>query len=137
VPLEAYDDITNPSGYGGSFGKQSKKGSKKGRKSQIKDLEDFIIMDDANTEDESMDDVLAKLTLMRAVQQEKKSSSTADRDDADHRTNMRALLLEYRTQFIETIEFIKSRGEDVPAIITDALKYIEAQLGMKHWVGKS
>jgi len=85
-----------------------------------------------------MDDVLAKLALMRAVQQEKKSfSSSSDRDDPDHKASMRSLLLEYRTQFIETIEFIKSRGEPVPAIITDALRYLEAQLGMKHWVGKS
>ena len=138
VPLEAYEEITTPSSsYGSSFGKQSKKGSRKGRKDPIKDLEDFIIMDDTNTEDESMDDVLAKLTLMRAVQQEKKSFSSSDRDDPDHKTSMRSLLLEYRTQFIETIEFIKSRGEPVPAIITDALRYLEAQLGMKHWVGKS
>lgn len=138
VPLDAFNEITNPSGYGGSFGKQSKKGSRKGRKDQIKNLEDFIIMDDANTEDESMDDMLARLALMRAVQQEKKSpSGSFDRDDPDHKSSIRALLLEYRTQFIETIEFIKNRSEPVPTIITEALKYIEAQLGMKHWVGKS
>src|SRR5829696_4508172 len=57
VPLEAYEEITTPSSsYGSSFGKPSKKGSRKGRKDPIKDLEDFIIMDDTNTEDESMDD---------------------------------------------------------------------------------
>jgi hypothetical protein len=137
VPLEAYDEITSPSSsYGGSFGKQSKKSSKKSKRDQTTDIDDLVLFDESGKSDESMDDMLARIALIRAVQQEKKSSSGPDRDDADHRTEMRALLMEYRTQFIETIEFIKSRGEAVPAIITDALKYIEAQLGMKHWVGK-
>jgi hypothetical protein len=137
VPLAAYDEITNPSSYGSSFGKQSKKGSKKARREQTTNIEDLILFDDTNTEDESMDDVLAKLALMRAVQQEKKSlsSSSIDRDDPSHNANMRSLLTEYRNQFAETVDLMKSRNETIPPIIEEAIRYIDKQLG--HWVGKS
>jgi hypothetical protein len=48
---------------------------------------------------------------------------------------MRLLLLDFRQQFIEAIEFMKAKNETVPPNVEDALKHINIVLGYKHWAG--
>jgi hypothetical protein len=49
---------------------------------------------------------------------------------------MKFLLLEYRKQLIEAVEFMKARNENVPQKIEQAIKHIDDQSGWQHWVGK-
>ena len=54
--------------------------------------------------------------------------------DANHNNNIKALLIEYRKQLIETSDLIKEKNELVPQKIQDAITYISNQIG--HWAGQ-
>jgi len=61
--------------------------------------------------------------------------STLEPTDSDHRHDMRTLLLDFRQQFIEAIEFMKAKNEAVPSNVEEALRHINIVLGYKHWAG--
>lgn len=56
--------------------------------------------------------------------------------DSDLRGTMRKLLLEYRKQLLEAVQFMKAKNEPVPAVIEEAIGYINNQMGLKHWAGR-
>jgi hypothetical protein len=56
--------------------------------------------------------------------------------DADLRATMRKLLLEYRKQLLEAVQFMKAKNEAVPAVIEEAITYINNQMGLRHWAGR-
>jgi hypothetical protein len=49
---------------------------------------------------------------------------------------MRKLLLEYRKQLLEAVQFMKAKNEAVPAVIEEAINYINNQMGLRHWAGR-
>ena len=55
----------------------------------------------------------------------------------EHSHAVRALLEAYRQQLIELADFLKAKGEAVPAVIIQAIKHLNDVLGFKdwHWVG--
>lgn len=55
--------------------------------------------------------------------------------EGNHDHEVQALLLEYRKQFQETVDFIKNKGEPPPQVIVDAIFYIDNQIA--HWAGRS
>ena len=53
---------------------------------------------------------------------------------------IRRLLVEYRRELAEAVQFIKAKNEPVPQVIGQAIVYIDRQLGLRdsdiaHWVG--
>jgi hypothetical protein len=79
-----------------------------------------------------MDDFLSSLMLLNSL----KSRKSSNYYEIDHETAMKFLLLEYRKQLIEAVEFMKARNENVPQKIEQAIKHIDDQSGWQHWVGK-
>lgn len=55
--------------------------------------------------------------------------------DIKHIHNVKALLLDYRKQLQEIVDFIESLNKTVPENIQKAIKYIDNQIG--YWVGRS
>jgi hypothetical protein len=53
--------------------------------------------------------------------------------DAEHMNNVKTLLLEYRKQFQETVDFLNSREKTVHPNIKEAIMYIDNQFG--YWAG--
>jgi len=128
VPLVAYHEIIGAA-------KQAKKTTKKPESKQKEDEptnRDDVILDVIDLEEK--DDPVLKYLISRAFQ-ERKTSAT-EHKDTDHKDAMRSLLLEYRKQFIETIEFMKAKNEAVPRNLEEAVKHIDDQLGI-HWAGRS
>ena len=80
-----------------------------------------------------MEEVVKFIEISRIINE--KMLSTLEPVDSDHRHDMRALLLDFRQQFIEAIEFMKAKNEDVPSNVEEALKHINIVLGYKHWAG--
>lgn len=84
---------------------------------------------------ENMDDMLSSIMLIRSLQGGRRSYSS-DYYDLDHESAMKMLLLEYRKQLIEAVEFMKARNETVPPKIEEAINHINDQSGWPHWVGR-
>jgi hypothetical protein len=59
-----------------------------------------------------------------------------DFSEADYIHAIRTLLLEYRKQLTEAVEFMKAKNEAVPQNIEEAIKHIDNQMGLVHWAGK-
>lgn len=53
----------------------------------------------------------------------------ATSEERDHKKAMRALLLAYHQQLIETVEFMRAKGEAVPPNIDDAIAHINNMFG--------
>ena len=129
VPLAAFREIMHTT-------KQMKKPAKKQDQKHKSDsglVGDFIL---------SQEDLELSLTEMAKLIEisrilDERMSLAPEPTDLDHKDEMRALLLEYRKQLIEAIEFMKAKNETIPPIIEDAVKHLEIQLGIKHWAGKS
>ncbi len=130
VPLTAYHELIGTS-------KQSRKSAKK-QEHKLRTNEDMEgDIDISLSEDDLADslDEMAKIIEISRIMNERKAASTSHKD-ANHKDGMRSLLLEYRKQFIETIEFMKAKNEAVPGNIEAAIKHIDGQLGI-HWAGRS
>jgi len=137
VPIEAYQDIVGSSKK--QFGKKQIV-RKQDHKSKDRDFDDEPLFDDDDTiELLSQNLMISDLTkrfndrISAAAEQKLKDSER----DADHRDGMRALLLEYRKELLEAVQFMKAKDETVPPIIEEAIKYINAQMGFRHWAGSS
>ena len=53
----------------------------------------------------------------------------------EHKDTIQDLLIAYREQLIEAIELLVKSNKSEPKIVRQAIKHIEAVLGIKHWVG--
>ena len=125
VPLGVFEEIINPSKYK----KQGKQTSKKGASSDYEyyDDEDTIIPQ----EEMGMGQFAEVLDILHGMQEE---NEEAEEPDTDHDNNMKALLIEYRKQLIETSDLIKAKNEEVPHHLQDAIRHISNQIG--HWAGQ-
>ena len=84
--------------------------------------------------EEGVGDMLNSLMILRNLQDGRSFSSGYH--DVDHQEAMKRLVIEYRKQLVETVEFMKARNEAVPLLIEEAIKHLDEQLGLKHWVGR-
>ena len=131
VPLDAYEEINGS-------GRQLKRRSKRdfGKRDLLKDVPskttDLTLADPGMTA-ENADDMLSSLMILQAFQGRKSYSS--DYYELDHDSAMKMLLLEYRKQLLEAVEFMKARNETVSPKILEAIKHINDQSGWAHWAG--
>jgi len=136
VPIEAYHDIV------GSKKQFNKKPTGKWQDRKLKDIDfndDILLDDDDMLEMLSQNLMISDLTkrfndrIAAAADQKFKDPDK----DSDQRDGMRALLLEYRKELLEAVQFMKAKDEIVPPVIEEAIKYINNQMGFKHWAGSS
>jgi Txe/YoeB family toxin of Txe-Axe toxin-antitoxin module len=125
VPLDAYEEITDSEIQSGMY-------PRKDHKKQDSEKKTGSLMPREEGAAESMDDFLSSLMLLNSL----KSRKSSNYYEIDHETAMKFLLLEYRKQLIEAVEFMKARNENVPQKIEQAIKHIDDQSGWQHWVGK-
>jgi hypothetical protein len=127
VPLGAFEEITNP---GKSYKKQNKQTTKKiASKSKIEwdDEEDKLIP----LEEMGLVQFAEVLDILHGMQEE---NTEFEQQDTDHDNNMKALLIEYRKQLIETSDLINAKNEEIPHHLQEAIKHISSQIG--HWAGQ-
>lgn len=132
VPLGTYEEINGN-------GKQMKRRSKRdfGKLDLLKDKPGKttdLTLADPGLNTESAEDFINSIMLIRAVQ-DRKSSFSSDYYELDHDSAMKMLLLEYRKQLVEAVEFMKARNETVPPKIEEAIRHINQQSGWQHWAG--
>jgi hypothetical protein len=127
VPLDAFEEIINP---GKSYKKQGKPSYKKGNIKPKFEWDDedaqFIPQDEMG-----MGQFAEVLDILHGMQEE---SIDAEELDTDHDNNMKALLIEYRKQLIETSDLIRAKNEEVPHHLHEAIRHISNQIG--HWAGQ-
>jgi len=138
VPIEAYHDLVDGPKRPFFKKQQSKKFDSK-QKDRDYDPEDDLVFDDQDTLD-LLSGNYALTDLTRRVN-ERINEAAEQRfrnfgKDTDLRITMRKLLLEYRKQLIEAVQFMKAKSEPVPAVIEEAVAYIDRQLGI-HWVKRA
>jgi len=128
VPLGVFEDLMDSYRPSKKSGKQSskKKDTHRFEQDRWDDSEDQVIPP------EEMNQFAEMLTILHDLQEEKPEE--VEPKDIDHAHDVQALLLEYRKQFQETIDFIKARKEPIPQNILDAIKHIDNQIG--HWAGR-
>jgi len=122
VPLSAYEAIINP-------GKSYKK--------QVAKEYGYYEADDVIIPQEEDGQFAEVLDILHGMQQ--KEEEETEVEETDHHYNMKALLIEYRKQLIETVDLIEAKNEVVPHQLRDAIKHIENQIGFDqigHWVGR-
>jgi len=129
VPLAAFHDIMN----------MTKHIKKPARKPEHRLKIDPGLVSDLMLSQADLEGNLGEMAKLLEISKllNERRSPVPEPTDFDHKDEMKSLLLEYRKQFIEAIEFMKAKNETIPPIIEDAVKYIEIQLGIKHWAGRS
>lgn len=133
VPIEAYQDIV---GAKKQFNKKSMVRRQDRRPKDIDFDDDDVLLDDDEmvemlSENLMISDLTKRFNDRITAAAEQKSSA----QDSNQRDGMRALLLEYRKELLEAVQFMKAKDETVPPIIEEAIKYINSQMGFKHWAG--
>lgn len=123
VPIDAFDNLFN------DF-KQTKKHGKTVPKRKDGSRRDKISNINKGEFEESFLEVLDYYIEHK----DEKESEPEHIKNLDHNNEMRALLLEYRNQFMETIEFMRAKKEAVPPKLIEAVVYIEKQMGIR-WLG--
>ena len=127
VPLDTFDEITNPKNYK----KQGKQTWKKKSTSEY----DYYDEDKIIPAEEMGQQYAEVLNILHNMQEENAEYEEAEEaEETDHDNNMKALLIEYRKQLIETADLIKAKNEPVPQNIQYAIKHISNQIG--HWAGQ-
>ena len=138
VPIDAYHEIVE--GPKRPFYKKSS--SKKfdtRQREREQDLDEDLIFDDKDTLDLISGNF--ELTDLTRRFNERINEAAEERlrnlgKDGDQRASMRKLLLEYRKQLSEAVQFMKAKNEPVPAVIEEAITYIDRQSGI-HWVRRT
>jgi len=139
VPIDAFQDITGISKK--PFMTMGKKQGPKKQDHKFKDNDDeddVVFSDDDMMEMLSGNFVLTDFTrrmnerINSAAEQKFRDSER----DTDLRGGMRKLLLEYRKQLMEAIQFMKAKNEPVSPVIEEAIAYINNQMGLRHWAGR-
>jgi len=124
VPLDAYREIVGSA-------KHPKKSNKKEefKTREHEETNEDLILSDEELMQENVTEAWKMIALSEIIKERKGSSSV------EHRDAMKSLLLEYRKQFLEAIDFMKAKNEAVPPNIEEAVKHINSVLGYKHWAG--
>src|SRR5258706_10055060 len=134
VPIDAYQEII------GERKQFNKKSQSKKHDRRTKDLlfDDDVLFDDDDTikllgQNLMISDLTKRFNdrIEAATEQKLKELGGGQ----DNRDGKRALLLEYRKELLEAVQFMKAKNETVPPVIEEAIKYINAQMGFKHWAG--
>jgi len=138
VPIEAYQELVGTKKQFKQFINRKPQSKKQDHRSKDIDFDDDVLFDDDDTiellsENLMISDLTKRFNdkISAAAEQKLKDSEK----EADHRDEMRALLLEYRKELTEAVQFMKAKDETVPPIIEEAIRYINAQMGFKHWAG--
>jgi len=124
VPIEAFDNLFN------EFKPNKKQGKNASRRKDGGRHKDKISNINKGEFEESFLEVLDYYIEHK----DEKESEPEHIKNLDHNNEMRALLLEYRNQFMETIEFMRAKKEAVPPKLIEAVVYIEKQMGIR-WLG--
>ena len=137
VPIEAYQDIVGTKKQYTNRKTQTRKQEHKFKDSDF----DIDILFDEDELQELLGEGLKISELTRRLNNRilagaEQAYKDSDKD-TDHRDGMRTLLLEYRKELLEAVQFMKAKDEIVPPIIEEAIKYINTQMGFKHWAGSS
>ena len=140
VPIGAYNDIVDPYAHRKSHNKKQGKKHDRSRQKEWGDDEDLYV-----TEEEVMDffkgplmiDQLTKRFNDKIEEVAESMATKGPEQDSEHRGNMRQLLMDYRNQLGEAMQFMRAKGEPVPPSIIEAVNYINAQMGFRHWAGSS
>lgn len=125
VPLDAYENIVTFSKQGRRPGKQQPHRKREIHKTDMQ-LDDFIFPED------EMSQVAEKMFYIWQTMQGSEAEEFSQMD-IDHAHDVQALLLEYRTQFQESADFIRDKNKPVHQNILDAVRYIDNQIA--HWLG--
>jgi hypothetical protein len=136
VPIDAYLDIIGVPRKQFYKKQPPKKSDHKLRDSNFDD--DFVFSDQEMLDMLSGNYALTDLTR-RVNERINEAAEQRFKDfgrDADQRSTMRKLLLEYRKQLLEAVQFMKAKNEAVPAVIEEAIGYINNQMGLRHWAGR-
>ncbi len=128
VPLEAYEGI---SGSERQMRRRSSSSKRDYVKKEPEKSTDLTLAEPGLT-GEGVDEM--SLMLLQAFQGRRSYSS--EYYDLDHESAMKMLLLEYRKQLIEAVEFMKARNETVPPKIEEAINHVNDQSGWQHWIGR-
>lgn len=128
VPLESYEELTGSGSQSGMYSKRDHK-----RKDSTRKGETHSGADDKESDGE-VEDMLSSLMILRSLRDRKSHSSSSQ--EYDHNDAMRQLVIEYRKQLLEAVEFMKAKNEAVPPVIEEAIKHLDVQLGLKHWIGR-
>jgi hypothetical protein len=124
VPIEAYENLSN------DFKPTKKHGKTIPRRKDGGRHRDKILEINKGEFEESFLEVLDYYIEHK----DEKEPEPEHIKNLDHNNEMRALLLEYRNQFMETIEFMRAKKEAVPPKLIEAVVYIEKQMGIR-WLG--
>lgn len=136
VPIEAYQEIT---------GEKKHFGKKPSKKSTFKSKDDEIDDEGLISEEELLKlftggtlsiSEIAKHINERVEVEAERLFRTSEKG-SDKRAEIRKLLSDYRTQLIEAVQIMTAKNEPVPESIREAIKYINQQMGFKHWAGLS
>ena len=126
VPIEVYHDILNSV-------KHTKKTARKPEpKQSAKQEPDKDLIFTKEELEEGAEGFARILELSKFLSEN--ISSAHEFSDSDYIYAIRTLLLEYRKQLTEAVEFMKAKNEAVPRNIEEAIKHIDNQ--MVHWAGK-
>lgn len=134
VPIDAYQEII---GERKQFNKKSQSKKHDRRMKELSFDDDVLFDDDDTIELLGQNLMISDLTkhfndrIEAATEQKLKEIEGGQ----DNRDGKRALLLEYRKELLEAVQFMKAKNETVPPVIEEAIKYINAQMGFKHWAG--
>ncbi len=126
VPIGVYDEILNSAKY-------SKKTTRKPepRKPMIQEPDKDLIFTEQELEEGAAG--LARIIQLSRFFSES-AGSAYEFSEADYIYAVRTILLEYRKQLTEAVEFMKAKNEAIPLNIEEAIKHIDNQ--MVHWAGK-
>jgi hypothetical protein len=129
VPLGAYAQIGGP-----ARSMRRRPGPRRDIMKKEPDTSTDLTVTEPGLTGEGLDDMLSSLMLFQSFQGARRPYSS-DYYDLDHDSAMKMLLLDYRKQLIEAVEFMKARNETVPPKIEEAIHHINEQSGLQHWVG--
>jgi hypothetical protein len=119
VPLDAFEEHTIADRR---FRRSSKKDDRKKETGPL---------DSENLGTEGVDDLSSLLHVLD------RRSSSSGYPEPDHDTVIRQLVMDYRKQLAEARDFMKSRNEDVPPKIQEAIAHLDRQTGPYHWAGST
>lgn len=124
IPIDVYDELIETS----YLNKRPKRQITKGKPNGKAELP-------SGEFDEDILDEMEQFTL-KLLEGNMDSSDEVKQEhrEADHKYELRTLLIAYRNQFIETQDLIKAKNEPVPKNLQDAIDIIGRQINA-HWVG--
>jgi hypothetical protein len=128
VPIQVYHDILNTT-------KHTKKNVRKPESKQLTAPEPDKDKELSEEElEESNQEAQGIVNFFKILSES--TGATHDFSEADYIHAIRTLLVEYRKQLTEAVEFMKAKNEAVPQNIEEAIKHIDNQMGLVHWAGK-